>query len=65
MGKNDKLLKALQQQEKKMKSVKPVKVNKSLVKEAAETVKNVGAFKKQAALMDKQLNELGAPVLKN
>lgn len=59
MGKLIKLLQAVQKQEKKMKSLKPVTVDKKLLKESAEIVKNAGSFKKQAKLMDNQLKQIG------
>jgi len=38
-----------------MKSLKPVTVDKKLLKESAEIVKNAGSFKKQSKLIDPKI----------
>ena len=40
---------------KKLKSLKPVTVNKKLLKESAEIIKNAGSFKKQSKFTEPKI----------
>lgn len=65
MGKFDKILSALQKQHKKMESMKSKGIDNTLLAESAAIVKKAASFKKQAALVDKQLKEMGEAELKS